>query len=61
LLAMATFSVVIVTASIPHLSFASILGFQTMPPHFYPIIALIILAYVFSAELVKHAFYRSVR
>jgi hypothetical protein len=43
------------------LPFASVLGFQTMPPHFYPIIALIIIAYVISAELAKHVFYRLVR
>lgn len=61
LLALATFAVVIVTALIPHLPFASVLGFQTMPPHFYPIIALIIIAYVISAELAKHVFYRLVR
>lgn len=61
LLALATFAVVIVTALIPHLPFASVLGFQTMPPHFYPIIALIIIAYVISAELAKHVFYRFIR
>jgi Mg2+-importing ATPase len=60
LLALATVAVLIVTALIPHLPFASVLGFQTMPVHFYPIIALIIFAYLISAELIKHVFYRFV-
>jgi hypothetical protein len=33
----------------PQLPFASVLGFQTMPVHFHPTIALIILAYVAAA------------
>jgi Mg2+-importing ATPase len=61
LLALATLGVVIITLLIPHLPFAAVLGFGDMPPHFYPILALIIVAYVISAEMVKHAFYRLVR
>ena len=58
LLALATLGVVIITVLIPHLPFAAVLGFGIMPAHFYPILALIILAYVISAELAKHVFYR---
>ena len=58
MLALATSAVIFVTVLIPHLPFASVLGFGIMPPHFYPIIAVIIFAYVISAELAKHIFYR---
>ena len=58
LLALATLAVVIVAALIPYLPFATVLGFQPMPRHFYPIIALIILAYVAAAEATKALFYR---
>jgi Mg2+-importing ATPase len=60
LLVLATAAVVIAALLVPHLPVASVLGFQRMPARFYPIIALIILAYVVSAELVKRAFYRKV-
>ena len=58
LLALATLGVVIVTVLIPHLPFAAVLGFGIMPPHFYLILALIILAYVIAAEAAKRVFYR---
>jgi Mg2+-importing ATPase len=58
LLALATLGVVIITVLIPHLPFAAVLGFGIVPPHFYPILALIILAYVISAEMAKQVFYR---
>ena len=58
LLALATLGVVIVTVLIPHLPFAPVLGFGIMPPHFYLILALIILAYVIAAESAKRVFYR---
>ena len=61
LLALATLAVVVITALVPHLPFATMLGFQTMPGHFYPILALIILAYIIAAELAKHFFYRNSR
>jgi hypothetical protein len=49
---------VIVTVLIPHLPFAVVLGFGIVPPHFYSILALIILAYVISTEMAKYIFYR---
>jgi Mg2+-importing ATPase len=58
LLTLATLGVVIVTVLIPHLPFTSVLGFGIMPPYFYPILALIILAYVIAAESAKRVFYR---
>ncbi|MGB9475521.1 MAG: magnesium-translocating P-type ATPase [Candidatus Udaeobacter sp.] len=60
LLALATLVVVVVAALIPYLPFASVLGFQTMPGHFYPIITLIVFAYVAAAEATKVFFYRRI-
>ena len=61
LLALATLAVVIVAALMPYLPFAVVLGFQTMPGHFYPIIAVIIFAYIAAAEATKALFYRNLR
>jgi P-type Mg2+ transporter len=58
LLVIATLAVVIVAALIPYLPFATVLGFQAMPGHFYPVIAVIILGYVAAAEATKALFYR---
>lgn len=58
LLALATLGAVIVTVLIPYLPFAAVLGFGIVPAHFYPILALIILAYVISTEMAKYIFYR---
>ena len=58
LLVIATLGVVIVAALMPYLPFATVLGFQAMPGHFYPIIALIIFVYVAAAEATKALFYR---
>jgi len=60
LLVIATGGVVIVAALMPYLPFATLLGFQTMPGHFYPIIALIIFAYFAAAEATKVLFYRTI-
>jgi P-type Mg2+ transporter len=61
LLTLATGGIVIITALTPYLPFAGVLGFQPMPAHFYPIIALIIFAYIVAAELAKLLFYRANR
>jgi len=61
LLTLATGVIVIITALTPYLPFAGVLGFQPMPAHFYPIIALIIFAYIVAAELAKLLFYRAYR
>ncbi|HEU5246641.1 MAG TPA: hypothetical protein VFU09_06085 [Candidatus Udaeobacter sp.] len=60
LLALATLGVVIVAVMIPYLPVATVLGFQTMPAHFYPILAVIILAYIAAAEATKVLFYRKI-
>ena len=58
LLALATLAVVIITVMIPHLPFAAVLGLGFMPPHFYPILGLIVIAYAATAEATKALFYR---
>ena len=57
----ATAASVVIAILIPHLPFAPILGFQSMPAHFYPIIATIILAYIATAEIAKRFFYPRLR
>ena len=59
MLVVATAASVIVTACTPYLPFARILGFEPMPAHFYPIIALIVVSYVAAAEITKRFFYRT--
>ncbi len=59
LLVVATATVVEVTVFTPRLPFARILGFERMPAHFYPIIALIVVSYVATAEITKRFFYRT--
>jgi Mg2+-importing ATPase len=61
MLALATAGIVLITALTPQLPFAEALGFQPMPAYFYPIIALIIVAYIAAAELAKVLFYRTNR
>jgi hypothetical protein len=61
LLMLATAAIALVTALTPHLPFAGMLGFQPMPAHFHPIIALIVVAYIVAAELAKLLFYRTNR
>ncbi|MDD5199784.1 MAG: magnesium-translocating P-type ATPase, partial [Terrimicrobiaceae bacterium] len=61
LLAIATAAIVCVALLTPHLPFAGALGFQPMPAAFYPIIALIVLLYVATAEVAKRWFYRRTR
>ena len=59
MLVLATAGIVLLTAFIPYLPFAGVLGFEPMPARFYPIIALIVLCYVAVAEVTKGFFYRS--
>jgi P-type Mg2+ transporter len=61
LLALATLGLVVVAALTPYLPLASLLGFQTMPAHFYPILAFIIFAYIGAAETPKVLFYRKMQ
>lgn len=61
LLTCATFAIVGIALLVPHLPFFAVLGFQSMPPHFYPIIGLIVGFYVAAAEVAKHLFYGHAR
>jgi P-type Mg2+ transporter len=61
LLTCATLAIVIIALFVPHMPFSSVLGFQSMPAHFYPIIGLIVGLYVVTAEVAKHLFYRRAR
>ena len=47
------------TFLVPYLPFAPLLGFEPMPGRFYPIIVLIVIAYMAAAEVTKHLFYRA--
>jgi Mg2+-importing ATPase len=51
--------VALVTLLIPYSPIAGLLGFKALPPVYLLIIAIIILAYFVSAEVVKQIFYRS--
>ena len=53
-----TAAAVVLAFIFPHLPFASLLGFETMPPHFYPVVVAIIVAYMAAAEVTKRIFYR---
>lgn len=58
LLVLATTLVVLATLLIAHLPFANVLGFTTLPPHFYPALAGIAFFYVLTAEIAKWMFYQ---
>jgi Cation transporter/ATPase, N-terminus len=59
LLALATAATIAATFLVPHLPFAPLLGFEPVPTRFYPIIGLIVIAYVAAAEVTKRVFYRA--
>jgi Mg2+-importing ATPase len=54
-----TVALVAVTILIPYLSFAGVFGFVPVPAGMMAILVGIVIAYVFSAELLKCWFYRS--
>jgi Mg2+-importing ATPase len=58
LLLAATIAVVVIAVITPHLPLVSVFGLKAMPSHFYPLIALVVLAYIGTAEITKRAFYR---
>ena len=58
LLTLATMAVVVATFLVPYLPLAGLLGFEPMPARFYPMILLIVAAYVAAAEITKRTFYR---
>ncbi|HEU0210533.1 MAG TPA: magnesium-translocating P-type ATPase [Candidatus Udaeobacter sp.] len=58
LLALATLGVVSLTVIVPYTRVAAMLGFGIVPPHFYPILVIVVVGYVISAEMAKYIFYR---
>ena len=58
LLVAATIGVIIIAITIPHSPLAHLFGFRLMPPHFYPIIGGVVLAYIVTAEIAKRIFYQ---
>lgn len=56
-----TLSIVAATLILPHTPFAGIFGFNPLPLSFLLFIGLIILFYIFTAEMVKKVFYRKVK
>jgi Mg2+-importing ATPase len=60
-LLIATLSIVIITLILPYTPFASIFGFSALPLPFLLFIGLIIIMYIFTAELVKKVFYKRVQ
>ena len=60
-LQISTFSIVFLTLILPYTPLAGIFGFTPLPIPFLLFIGLIILAYIFTAEIVKKAFYKRVK
>jgi len=58
LLLIATVGVVIATLMLPATGLGALFGFVPLPPMFLPILGVIVLGYVATAELVKRWFYR---
>ena len=57
-LLLATLAVVVLAPVLPLLPGAHLFGFTSLPWHFYPIMAGIVVAYIASAEVAKRFFYR---
>lgn len=60
-LLIATLSIFAVTLILPFTPLAGIFGFSPLPIHFLLLIGLIVLCYIFTAELVKKIFYKRVK
>jgi Mg2+-importing ATPase len=60
-LLIATLSIVIITLILPYTPLAAIFGFSALPLPFLLFIGLIIIMYIFTAELVKKVFYKRVQ
>jgi P-type Mg2+ transporter len=60
-LTLATLAIVLLTLLLPFTPLAGLLGFRPLPPAFYGWILLIIVAYIFSAEMAKRWFYRKIK
>jgi len=60
-LQISTFSIVFLTLILPYTPLAGVFGFSPLPIPFLFFIGLIILVYIFTAEIVKKAFYKRVK
>jgi P-type Mg2+ transporter len=60
-LLIATLSILVVTLVLPLSPLASIFGFTPLPVHYYLLIGLIVLCYIFTAEIVKKIFHKRVK
>jgi Mg2+-importing ATPase len=60
-LLISTMTIIAVTLLLPLTPFGSIFGFSPLPFHYYLLIGLIIICYIFTAEVAKKIFYRMVR
>jgi Mg2+-importing ATPase len=60
-LLIATLSIFTVTLILPFTPLAVIFGFGPLPIHFLLLIGLIVICYIFTAEIVKKAFYKKVK
>ncbi len=60
-LLIATLSIFAVTLILPFTPLAGIFGFSPLPIHFLLLIGLIVLCYIFTAEIVKKVFYKRVK
>jgi Mg2+-importing ATPase len=60
-LLMATLLTVIVTVVLPFTPLGEIFGFSRLPMSFLVVIAIIVMFYIISAEMVKTVFYKKVK
>jgi P-type Mg2+ transporter len=60
-LLIATLSILVVTLILPLSPLAPIFGFSPLPVHYYLLIGLIVLFYIFTAEIVKKIFHKRVK
>jgi Mg2+-importing ATPase len=58
---MATLLTVIVTVVLPFTPLGEIFGFSRLPMSFLVVIAIIVMFYIISAEMVKTVFYKKVK
>ena len=56
-----TLATVFVTEALPYTPLGPIFGFSRVPPLFLVLIAVIVILYIISAEIVKKVFYKKVK
>jgi Mg2+-importing ATPase len=60
-LLISTLSVIVATLIMPYTPLAALFGFSPLPVLFLLLIGAIVLMYIFTAEIVKHVFYKRVK